>query len=382
MDSNVPFLDVGVTYRELKAEIDEAVARVLASGWYILGQEVEAFEREFAAYVGTQYCVAVGNGLEALHLSLCAMGVGAGDEVVVPSNTYIATWLAVSQTGAGIVPVEPDSRTYNLDPERLEDAITPRTKAIVPVHLYGQSADMDPIMDIARRHDLWVLEDAAQAHGARYHARRAGALGHAAGWSFYPTKNLGAFGDAGAVTTNDAHLAHRVALLRNYGSSRKYVSEVCGYNSRLDEMQAAILRVKLRWLDIWNARRRRVAATYLEDLRTAGIVLPFVPEWAEPCWHLFVVRSQRRDALREHLAKCGTQALVHYPIPPHLQEAYRWLEVPAGGFPIAEEIHTQALSLPLGPHLTDSQVARVVEVVLAFSSAAHAGQGPGLPVGH
>jgi dTDP-4-amino-4,6-dideoxygalactose transaminase len=327
---------------------------------------VAAFEREFASYVGVQYCVAVGNGLDALHLALRAMGIGPGDEVAVPSNTYVATWLAVSHTGARVVPVEPDPRTLNIDVGRLEAALTGRTKAVVPVHLYGQPADMDAIMDLARRRGIWVLEDAAQAHGARYRGRRAGGLGHAAAWSFYPTKNLGAFGDGGAVTTNDPEVARRVAMLRNYGCAQKYVSEYRGYNSRLDELQAAVLRVKLRWLDVWNERRARVAATYCQRLASACVALPSVPEWAEPCWHLFVVRSRRRDALREHLRRYGVETLVHYPVPPHRQGAYRRLRFVGASLTIAEETSREVLSLPMGPHLSAWEVDRVVEAVLAF----------------
>jgi dTDP-4-amino-4,6-dideoxygalactose transaminase len=297
----VPFLDVGATYVELKDELDAAVSRMLSSGWYVLGAEIAAFEEEFAAHVGVKHCIGVGNGLDALHLALRAMNVGSGDEVIVPSNTYIATWLAVSYAGATPVPVEPDLRTYNLDPALIEAAITPRTRAILPVHLYGQPANMDPICEIAQRYGLWVLEDSAQAQGARYRGRRVGGVGHAAGWSFYPAKNLGAFGDAGAVTTNDDGLADRLRELRNYGSKVKYVNEERGFNSRLDEIQAAVLRVKLRHLDSWNDRRRRIAAQYLDLLHQTDLVLPWVETWADPVWHLFVVRSQQRDQLMRRL---------------------------------------------------------------------------------
>jgi dTDP-4-amino-4,6-dideoxygalactose transaminase len=356
----VPFLDVGATYVELKDELDAAVSRVLSSGWYVLGAEIAAFEEEFAAHVGVKHCIGVGNGLDALHLALRAMNVGSGDEVIVPSNTYIATWLAVSYAGATPVPVEPDLRTYNLDPALIEAAITPRTRAILPVHLYGQPADMDPICDIAQRYGLWVLEDAAQAQGARYRGRRVGSLGHAAGWSFYPAKNLGAFGDAGAVTTNDDGLADRLRELRNYGSKVKYVNEERGYNSRLDEIQAAVLRVKLRHLDSWNDRRRRIAAQYLDLLHQTDLVLPRVETWADPVWHLFVVRSQQRDQLMRRLQEAGIGVQIHYPIPPHLQAAYRDLDRPRGSFPVSEMIHQEVLSLPIGPHLDEAQAASVV----------------------
>ncbi len=263
---NVPFLDLKTPYYEIKEELDAAWHRVMASGWYVLGQEVESFEHEFAAYCEAKHCVGVGNGLDALYLILRAMEIGPGDEVIVPSNTYIATWLAVSMTGATPVPVEPDEVSYNIDPALIEAAITTRTKAILPVHLYGLPADLEPILKIASRHGLRVLEDAAQAHGARYKGKRIGAHGDAVAWSFYPGKNLGAFGDGGAVTTNDRHLAEKLRALRNYGSRVKYVNEVKGVNSRLDPLQAAVLRVKLKYLDEWNERRKRVASLYLERL--------------------------------------------------------------------------------------------------------------------
>jgi dTDP-4-amino-4,6-dideoxygalactose transaminase len=356
----VPFLDVGATYLELKEELDAAVSRVLSSGWYLLGAEIAAFEEEFATHVGVKHCIGVGNGLDALHLALRAMNVGSGDEVIVPSNTYIATWLAVSYAGATPVPVEPDLRTYNLDPALIEAAITPRTRAILPVHLYGQPANMDPICEIAQRYGLWVLEDAAQAQGARYRGRRVGSIGHAAGWSFYPAKNLGAFGDAGAVTTNDDGLADRLRELRNYGSKVKYVNEERGFNSRLDEIQAAVLRVKLQHLDAWNDRRRRIAAQYLDLLHQTDLVLPWVETCADPVWHLFVVRSQQRDHLMRRLQEAGIGVQIHYPIPPHLQAAYRDLDRPRGSFPVAEMIHQEVLSLPIGPHLDEAQAASVV----------------------
>ncbi len=355
----VPFLDVGASYRELAGELDAAYRRVMESGWYILGEEVEAFEREWASYCGVKYCVGVGNGLDALHLILRAMGIGPGDEVIVPSNTYIATWLAVSYTGATPVPVEPDLRTYNIDPARIEAAITPLTKAILPVHLYGQPADMDPINDIAARYGLKVIEDAAQAHGARYKGCRAGGLGHAAGWSFYPGKNLGAFGDAGAVTTDDPEVANRVRVLRNYGSRVKYENEVKGFNSRLDPLQAAFLRVKLGRLEVWNARRREVAHRYLHELEgCAGLILPQILAATEPVWHLFVIRHPNRDDLQKHLAAEGIQTLIHYPIPPHRQKAYA--ELRHLNLPVSERIHREVLSLPIGPHLTEDMLSQVL----------------------
>jgi len=366
MTHEVPFLDLGQTYFEIKDELDAAYQRVMNSGWYILGDDVKAFEQEFAAYCGTKHCVGVGNGLEALQLILRAYGIGAGDEVIVPANTYIATWLAVSNAGAAVVPVEPDERTFNIDPGRIEAAITSRTKAILPVHLYGQPADMDPITDIARRHGLKLIEDAAQAHGGRYRDRRVGSLGDAAGWSFYPTKNLGAYGDAGAVTTDDDDLAERVRVLRNYGSKIKYYNEERGINSRLDELQAALLRVRLKHLDEWNNRRARIAAMYFEGLRETDLKLPAVCDGADPVWHLFVVRGKRRDELQKYLKAQGVNSLVHYPVPPQLQEAYRELAFPSGSFPITEAIHQEVLSLPMGPHLSDEEAARVVEAVRAY----------------
>ncbi|MEM4723815.1 MAG: DegT/DnrJ/EryC1/StrS family aminotransferase [Candidatus Hadarchaeum sp.] len=365
----IPFLDLRAAYLELKEEIDVAVARVMNSGWYILGEEVEAFESEYAAYCEAQYAVGVGNGLDALRLALLAMDVGTGDEVIVPSNTYIATWLAVSQCGATPVPVEPDPATYNLDPRRIEVAITPRTKVILPVHLYGQPVDLDPILVLARRHGLRVLEDAAQAHGARYKGKRIGAHGDAVAWSFYPGKNLGALGDAGAVTTNDPELADRIRVLRNYGSGVKYVNEVQGWNSRLDPLQAAILRVKLTHLDEWNERRRKLAALYLRELSNSGLGLPHVPDWAEPVWHLFVVRHPRRDDFQQRLAQAGVQTLIHYPIPPHRQAAYAGLGIAAGTLPIAERLAAEVLSLPMGPHLQDVQQNAVIRAVRECAGA-------------
>jgi dTDP-4-amino-4,6-dideoxygalactose transaminase len=361
----VPFLDFQAPYLELKAELDDAYARVMASGWYILGEEVAAFEAEFAAYCQTKYCIGVGNGLEALHLILRAMDIGAGDEVIVPANTYIASWLAVSQVGATPIPVEPDERTYNIDPSLIEAAITPRTKAIMAVHLYGQPADMDAINEIALRHQLQVIEDAAQSHGARYKQRRTGGLGSAAGFSFYPSKNLGAIGDAGAVTTNNADLADRIRLLRNYGSRVKYENEIAGYNSRLDELQAAFLRVKLSKLDEWNARRVSVADRYLATLgKNPLLTLPVVPDWADPVWHLFVVRHPNRYNLEQHLRQNGVATLIHYPTPPHLSAAYRQAGIPQGGLPITEQISNQIISLPIGSHLSDRQLDIAIATLL------------------
>lgn len=351
----IPFLDLRAAYLELKPQIDAAVARVLDSGWYILGPEVEAFEAEWAAYCEAKHAVGVANGLDALTLALRALDIGPGDQVIVPSNTYIATWLAVSGVGATPVPVEPDPATHNIDPARIEAAITPRTRAILPVHLYGQPADLDPILEIAHRHGLRVIEDAAQAHGARYKGRRIGAHGDIVCWSFYPGKNLGALGDAGAVTTDDAALAERVALLRNYGSRQKYVNEEAGVNSRLDPVQAAVLRVKLGVLDDWTARRCAVAGVYAQGLADTGLILPHVPDWAEPAWHLYVVRSPQRDALQARLEQAGVGTLIHYPIPPHMQAAYAGMGIAPRVLPLARQLADEVLSLPMGPHLQEAE---------------------------
>lgn len=366
----VPFLELRSAYLELREQIDAAIARVSRRGQYILGPEVDAFEQEFAGYCGVNHAIGVGNGLDALHLALRAMGVGPGDEVIVPSNTYIATWLAVTHTGANPVPVEPDELTCNIDPALIEAAITPRTRVILPVHLYGQPADLDPILDIARRHGLRLLEDAAQAHGARYKDRPIGGHGDAAAWSFYPGKNLGAMGDGGAVTTNDAELAERIRVLANYGSKNKYYHEVVGFNSRLDPMQAAILRVKLHCLDAWNERRRVIACRYLEALAGSGLVLPHVPDWAAPVWHLFVVRHPERDRLQQHLTAAGIGTLIHYPVPPHRQRAYAGTGFAEGALPIASRMAAEALSLPMGPQLTSVEADAVVTAVTEACRAA------------
>ncbi len=362
----IPFLDLKGPYLELKQELDEAIARVVSSGWFVGGGEVDQFEADYATYCGAAHCVGVANGLDALHLALRAMDVGPGDEVIVPSNTYIATWLAVSQCGATPVPVEPDARTCNIDPALIEAAITPRTRVILPVHLYGHPADMAPILAIARKHGLRVLEDGAQAHGARYMGQRLGAHGDAVAWSFYPGKNLGAMGDGGAVTTDDAQLADRIRVLRNYGSRVKYVNEVQGTNSRLDPLQAAILRVKLAHLDAWNARRSAIALRYQQGLAGCGLTLPHVPEWANPVWHLYVVQHPQRDALQKSLNDAGVGTLIHYPIPPHLQQSYAPAGFVPGQFPIAEQIANQCLSLPIGPHLAAHEQDEVISHVAAF----------------
>jgi dTDP-4-amino-4,6-dideoxygalactose transaminase len=351
------------TYLELQPEIDEAVQRVLHSGSYIGGAEVEAFENAFAAFCGARHVVGVANGLDALKLALLALDVGPGDEVIVPSHTFIATWLAVSQCGATPVPVEPTDNGFNIDPQQVAARITPKTKGIIPVHLYGEPADLDPLIELANRHGLFVLEDAAQAHGAVYRGRRVGSHGHAVAWSFYPGKNLGAFGDGGAVSTQDEALARRIRMLGNYGSRTKYVNDAIGYNSRLDPLQAAILRAKLPRLDEWNARRHAIAERY-EKAFSALLPTPAAPR--EPqghAWHLYVVRHPDRERLQQALSQAGVTTLIHYPRPPHLQQAYAALGLGAGSFPRAERLADSVLSLPIGPHLAPAQVDHVIEAV-------------------
>ncbi|MFM8733673.1 MAG: DegT/DnrJ/EryC1/StrS family aminotransferase [Pirellulales bacterium] len=362
----VPFLDLRAAYLELQAEIDAAVRRVLDKGWYILGEEVSGFEREWADYCGARHAIGVGNGLEALHLALRAVGVRPGDEVIVPSHTFIATWLAVSHCGATPVPVEPLESTYTIDVGRIEALIGPRTRAIVPVHLYGQPADLDAILAIARRHGLKVVEDAAQAHGARYRGRRIGTHGDAVAWSFYPGKNLGALGDAGAVTTDSDEIAECIRSLGNYGSRVKYVHDAQGFNSRLDDVQAAVLNVKLTVLDEWNARRRQAAALYSRLLSGAGLTLPIVPDWAEPVWHLYVVRTADRAGLQRWLEREGIATTVHYPTPPGRQAAYAQGNPAEGESSPSTRLAGQVLSLPMGPHLEPGAVELVADAIVRF----------------
>jgi dTDP-4-amino-4,6-dideoxygalactose transaminase len=366
----VPFLDLAAANRELKSRIDAAFARVVDRAWFILGKEVEAFEDEWAQYTGAAHAVSVGNGLDALTLALRALQVGPGDEVLVPANTFIATWLAVSAVGATPVPVEPFPGTWNLDPGGLAAARTGRTRAVIPVHLYGQPADLDPILAFAKEHGLRVVEDAAQAHGARYRGRRIGAHGDAVAWSFYPAKNLGALGDGGAVTTNDGGVADALRDLRNYGGRQKYEHRVRGCNSRLDEIQAAVLREKLALLDEWNERRREVAKIYLEHLRDVpGLALPVVLEGTVPVWHLFVVDHPERDRVRRHLAERRIDTMIHYPAPPHLTAAYADRGLARGSFPRAEAASRTHISLPIGPHL-DARSAMCVADELATACRA------------
>ncbi|WP_420160144.1 DegT/DnrJ/EryC1/StrS family aminotransferase [Nocardiopsis sp. CNT-189] len=368
--SGVPFLDLRAPYAELRADVDRAVSRVLASGRYLLGPEIEAFESEFADYCGTAHCVAVNSGGDALELALRALGVGAGDDVLVPSHTFIATWIAVSATGARPVAVEPADGGTLIDAAGVEAAVTPRAKAVVPVHLYGHPVDLDPLREAARRHGLHVLEDAAQAHGARYRGRRVGAAPSLAAFSFYPGKNLGAMGDGGAVVTGDAELAGRLRMLRNYGSRVKYRHELRSGNSRLDEVQAAVLRVKLARLDEWNGRRARAAGRYRDGLGGLDwLRLPDAAPWAEHAWHVYPVRTRHRDALAGHLAAAGVQTLSHYPVPVHLSPAYASAGLPEGSLPRAERLAAELLSLPISPHLGDDRVDEVVAAVRSFRPA-------------
>jgi len=355
--------DFSFVTKRINRELKEATNRVIDSNWYILGKEVENFEREFANYLGVKYCIGVGNGLEALHIILRAYDIGEGDEVIIPSNTYIATALAVNYAGATPIMVEPDERTYNINSDLIKEKITKKTKAIMPVHLYGQSCDMDPINKIAKKYGLKVIEDSAQAHGAVYKGRKCGALGDASGFSFYPTKNLGALGDAGAITTNDKALAKKVKALRNYGSEKHYYNKYMGFNSRLDEMQAAILRVKLRYLNEFNNERKKIAKIYLAKLQNSNLILPYVAEWDEPVWHQFVIRSKERDKLQQYLKSKGIGTLIHYPLPIHLQEAYKHLGYKKGDFPIAEKMANEVLSLPMYPYLSESNINKISDYI-------------------
>jgi dTDP-4-amino-4,6-dideoxygalactose transaminase len=367
----IPFLDLTDINARDRAALIAAFTRVLDSGWYVLGKEVGAFEHEYAAYCGTRHCVGVGNGLEALVLILRAWielgAFKAGDEVIVPANTYIATILAITENGLTPVLVEPDLATCNLNPVHIEKHLGPRTRALLPVHLYGQTADMSGINALAHKHGLKVIEDCAQAHGARHAGVRAGALGDAAGHSFFPSKNLGALGDAGAITTNDDVLADALRALRNYGSHRKYENIYKGVNSRLDELQAALLRVKLGRIDADNQRRREIASRYLCDIRHSQITLPVIGANNEPVWHVFVIRAPGRDALQAHLDAQGIGTLIHYPIPPHQQRAYR--EWNARSYPVTEQIHREVLSLPISPVTSDAQVEAVVAACNTWQAA-------------
>ena len=365
---SIPFLDLKAGYLELKTEIDLAISRVLKNGIYILGSEVEHFELEFADYCEAGYAVSVANGLDALVLALRALDGGPGDEVIVPSNTFIATWLAVSAVGATLIPVEPDPLTHTIKMQQIHCKVTPRTKVIMPVHLYGQPADLDPIIAYAELLGIYIVEDAAQAHGARYRGKRIGGHGDAVCWSFYPGKNLGALGDGGCVTTNRVDVAERLRILRNYGSQEKYKNDCIGVNSRLDALQAAILRVKLHHLDDWNARRSEIAASYFAGLLETNIILPLVPDWAEPAWHLFVISTKHRDSLQASLGARGIGTQIHYPIPPHMQQAYTTLKLDPSALPIAQKLSQEVLSLPIGPHLDKKKSLLVILAVQSIMS--------------
>lgn len=362
---NVPFLDLKPVHDPIKVDLENCFKNVLAASHYIMGSELSSFESEFASYCGAKHCIGVGNGLDALILILKALGVGEGDEVLVPSNTFIATWLAVSYVGAKPIPVEPNPNTHLIEATNVGPKINSRTKAIMVVHLYGQTADMQPIVDLANKYKIRVIEDAAQAHGALYDGKAAGALGDAAGFSFYPGKNLGALGDGGAVVTNSDELAQKVRTLRNYGSNKKYHHDVLGFNSRLDEVQAAILRVKLKHLNGYNERRREIANLYTQELKDVhGIVTPVVYSNCESVWHLYVVKASRREELQNYLSQHGVQTLIHYPIPAHKSEAY--VKEYSEALPLTEELSSQILSLPIGPHLSNSQIVYVCDKIKSF----------------
>ncbi len=362
----IPFLALKAAYDALAPELDEAVLRASRSGWYIGGPEVETFETAFAQYTQAQHCVGVGTGLDALTLALRALDIGPGDEVIVPSHTFIATWLAVSAVGATPVPVEPKLGAYLISAEDIAPHISPRTKAMMPVHLYGIPADMPAICALAKQHGVYVVEDAAQAHGASIGDQRIGSHGDVVAWSFYPGKNLGALGDGGAVTTQNPDIAKRIRQLGNYGSAIKYYNDELGVNSRLDPIQAAVLAVKLNYLDAWNARRQAIATRYLTAFADLQLALPTLPATANPVWHLYVVATPQRNALQQHLTQCGVQTLIHYPVPPHLQLAYQTLGMSKGQYPVAEQYAQQVLSLPIGPQLSDEEVEHTINAVKSF----------------
>lgn len=367
--NKISFVDLAAQYQTIKTEVDAAIASVIQNTAFILGPEVRKFEEEFAQFCETKYAVGVDSGTSAIELIMRALEIGPGDEVIIPANTFIATALGVSFTGAKPVFVEPDAETYNIDVTRIEAAITPRTKAIMPVHLYGQTADMDPILDIAKKHGLFVVEDACQAHGARYKGKRAGSMGIASAFSFYPGKNLGAYGDGGGITTNDEKILAKLHRLRDYGQSEKYHHDELGYNRRLDSMQAAILRVKLRYIDSWNQARRDHADYYSKLLSGTKYVTPIVPAYAEPIWHLYVIQTEQRDMLMKFLSGMGIYTGIHYPIPIHLQGAYKDLGYKTGDFPLTETQSQKIVSLPMFAELSDEMVKYVVDGLLKFTGS-------------
>lgn len=360
---NIPFLSFKAMHSEIESEMIGKFSEIYNSYWYILGEQVDSFEENFASYCEAKHCIGVGNGLDALTLILRAYDIKENDEVIVPSNTYIATALAVSYVGARPVFVEPNIQTYNIDPTYIEKAITKNTKAIIPVHLYGQPADMDSINIIAKGNGLKVIEDSAQAHGALYKNRKTGSLGDASGFSLYPGKNLGALGDAGAITTSDSSLSDKIKVLRNYGSDKKYSNIYKGMNSRLDELQAGFLTVKLKYLDRWNNDRKRIAQKYMLGIKNSKVILPFVPDYANPIWHIFAVRTQDRNKFQNYLNDNGIGTLIHYPIPIHLQSAYKELKLSKGDFPIAEKISNEVLSLPIWYGMKDSEIEYVIDII-------------------
>jgi dTDP-4-amino-4,6-dideoxygalactose transaminase len=362
----VPLLDLSAAHQELGAVIDHAIEQVIETGTFILGDQVRFFEKEFAAFCETKHCVSVGSGLDALELILKGYNIGHGDEVIVPCHTFIATWLAVTNIGAKVVPVEPEQHSFNIDPTKIEACITPFTKAIVVVHLYGQPVNFSPISNIAKKYGLKIIEDAAQAHGARHNGRRVGSIGDAGAFSFYPGKNLGALGDGGAITTNDDHLAEKLAAMRNYGSKEKYEHEIRGRNSRLDEIQAAVLRTKLRVLDTWNERRRFCAQLYQVELTKSGLTTQQSADNIEHVWHMFVMRHEERDSIRKFLQSEGIETGVHYPKPLPLQAAFDDQDFQPHQFPICEAICREVLSLPIGPHLTEEQLNFVIDRISRF----------------
>ena len=368
----IPLVDLKAQYADIRSEVDAAVGRVIANADFILGKDVDEFEAEYARYCEAAHCVALDSGLSALELGMRALGIGPGDEVITPAHSFIASSSAISFTGATPVWVDSDPHTYNIDPKLIEAAITPRTKAIMPVHLYGQPADMDPIMEIARRHKLLVVEDACQAHGARYRGRRVGTIGDIAAFSFYPGKNLGAYGDAGALVTNNADVANTVRSMRNYGQRKKYEHAFLAWNRRMDTLQAAILRAKLPHLEAWNTARRRHASAYDELLADSGLGLPHTAPDGDHVFHLYVVQSERRDDLLRHLAEHDVHCGIHYPVPIHLQEAYRGAGQGTGSFPISEALTPRVLSLPMFPELQEDQLQRVADAVSGFVAASNA----------
>ncbi len=365
----IPFLDLKAATDELREELDVAYHRFMDSGWYVLGEEVERFEREYGNYCEADQCVGVATGLDALEIALRALNLSPDDEVIVPSNTYIATWLAVTRAGARIVPVEPCPETHNMTAAAAAAAVTPATRVIMPVNLYGQPVDYDGFMSLAESANLRIVVDNAQAHGALYKGRRVGGIAHIECHSFYPTKNLGAFGEAGAVTTHDESIAEWVRMYRNYGSQRRYYNEFRGTNSRIDALQAAFLGARLRHLDAWNDRRRAIAAIYFERLAgLPGITLPHVPEWTSPVWHLFVIRCSRRAELRARLDELQIGSLIHYPIPPHKSGAYQSSRL-KDDYPVASALADTVLSLPMGPHLPADDAVRVAEAIAGFAAS-------------